>query len=409
MIQEERISTGIEGLDDILGGGLPRGHLYLIEGDPGTGKTTLALQFLMAGAHNNEPALYVTLSESESELMTVAKSHNWSLKGVSIFEMLPDEASLRPEGQYTVFHPSEVELADTTKAVLDKVEEIGARRIVIDSLSELRMLASDPLRYRRQILAFKQYFTGRSCSVLMLDDRSGGERNLQLHSIAHGVITLEGLPREYGVKRRRLEVVKLRASSYREGFHDYSIKTGGLSIYPRLIAAEHQPKPILKKSSSGISELDTLWGGGIDRGTSTLVLGPAGSGKSTISAQYAIAAAERGERACIFTFDESVLTLLSRMKGLNMDADPYLQSGLLSVQQIDPAELSPGEFVSLVRKSVTTENATIIVIDSLNGLLNAMPGEQALTMHLHELLTFLNQQGVSSFLVMAQHGLLGRT
>lgn len=408
MTKQEQISTGIEGLNDILGGGLPKGHLYLVEGDPGTGKTTLALQFLMAGASIGEPVLYITLSESERELKGVAESHNWSLKGVSIFELLPDEDSLRPEGQYTVFHPSEVELADTTKAVLDKVEELGANRIVIDSLSELRMLARDSLRYRRQILAFKQYFAGRSCSVLLLDDRTGTQEDLQLQSIAHGVIALESLPREYGIKRRRLEVVKLRASSYREGFHDYSIKTGGISVYPRLIAAEHRQRSIVKKSLSGIPELDALWGGGIDRGTSTLVLGPAGCGKSTISTNYAIAAAARGERACVFTFDESVATLLARMKGLNLGGEKHMESGLLSVQQIDPAELSPGEFVSLVRRSVITEGATTIVIDSLNGLLNSMPGEQFLTMHLHELFTFLNQQGVSSFMVMAQHGLLGK-
>ncbi len=408
MTKEEQINTGIEGLDNILGGGLPKGHLYLVEGDPGTGKTTLALQFLMAGASIGESVLYITLSESQRELKGVAESHNWSLKGVSIFELLPDEDSLRPEGQYTVFHPSEVELADTTKAVLDKVEEVGAKRIVIDSLSELRMLARDSLRYRRQILAFKQYFAGRSCSVLLLDDRTGTQEDLQLQSIAHGVIAMESLPREYGVKRRRLEVVKLRASSYREGFHDYSIKTGGISVYPRLIAAEHRQTSIVKKSLSGIPELDALWGGGVDRGTSTLVLGPAGCGKSTISTQYAIAAAARGERACVFTFDESVVTLLARMKGLNLGGEKHIKSGLLSLQQIDPAELSPGEFVSLVRQSVTKEGATTIVIDSLNGLLNAMPGEQFLTMHLHELLTFLNQQGVSSFIVMAQHGLLGK-
>ncbi|MCU1298094.1 MAG: putative circadian clock protein KaiC [Acidobacteriaceae bacterium] len=408
MTQVDRISTGIEGLDDILGGGIPKGHLYLVEGDPGTGKTTLALQFLMAGASIGEPVLYITLSESERELTGVAKSHKWSLKGVSIFELLPDEDSLRPEGQYTVFHPSEVELADTTRAVLDKVEELGAHRIVIDSLSELRMLARDSLRYRRQILAFKQYFAGRSCSVLLLDDRTGTHEDLQLQSIAHGVISMESLSREYGFKRRRLEVVKLRASAYREGFHDYSIKTGGISVYPRLIAAEHRQRSVLKKTLSGIAELDALWGGGVDRGTSTLVLGPAGCGKSTIATQYAIAAATRGERSCVFTFDESVPTLLARMKGLNLDAEIHLASGVLSVQQIDPAELSPGEFVSLIRQSVTKENATTIVIDSLNGLLNAMPGEQTLTMHLHELLTFLSQQGVSSFLVMAQHGLLGK-
>jgi circadian clock protein KaiC len=408
MIQEKRISVGIEGLDDVLHGGFPPGYLYLVEGDPGTGKTTLALQFLMAGAAAGEAVLYITLSESERELLHVAKSHQWSLDGISIFEMLPTEDSLRPEGQYTVFHPSEVELADTMKSVLDKVEEIGGRRIVIDSLSELRMLARDPLVYRRQILALKQYFAGRSCTVLLLDDRTGTQQDLQLQSICHGVLTLESLPREYGIKRRRLEVVKLRASSYREGFHDYSIRMGGLSVYPRLIASEHKHEVSRGKVSSSIPELDALWGGGIDRGTSTLLLGPAGSGKSTIAAQYAIAAAKRGERAAIFTFDESEQILLTRMQGLGIDVKSALQSGKLSIQQIDPAELSPGEFVSVVRDSVLKEYATTVVIDSLNGLLNAMPGERFMTMQLHELLVFLNQQGTATFLVMAQHGLLGK-
>jgi len=327
MTDQQRLITGIEGLDDILQGGLPPGHLYLIEGDPGTGKTTLAMQFLLAGAKQGEPGLYVTLSESQKELEAVAASHGWSLEKIQIFELLPDQEALRPERQYTVFHPSEVELGDTTKAIVGKVEAVHPKRIVIDSLSELRMLAQDPLRYRRQILAFKQYFTGKQCTVLLLDDRTNTDRDLQLQSIAHGVLSLENLPRDYGVKRRRLEVLKLRGSSFREGFHDYGIKTGGLLVYPRLVAAEHKTNFLGDQISSGIKELDALVGGGINRGTSTLIMGPAGAGKSTIAAKYAFAAMERGESAAVYLFDEGTQSYLLRLKSLGFDAEPFLNNG----------------------------------------------------------------------------------
>src|SRR5581483_7155276 len=408
MTKASRVKTGIDGLDNVLAGGLPSGHLYLIEGDPGTGKTTLALQFLLSGVEAGEPTLYVTLSESKSELHAVAKSHGWTLDSINIFELLPEESSLRPDGQYTVFHPSEVELADTTKAMLDEVEKRGPRRIVIDSLSELRMLAGDPLRYRRQILALKEYFAGRQCTVLLLDDRTSTDHDLQLQSIAHGVLAMENLPREFGIKRRRVEVVKLRASTFREGYHDYGIKTGGLEVYPRLIAAEHRPGFRPETLPSGLKELDDLWGGGIDRGTSTLIMGPAGAGKSSDLAQYAVAATERGEAASVYLFDEGLQTFLTRARGLGMNADSALKKGLLQLEQIDPAELSPGEFVTRIRKAVEVQHARLIIIDSLNGFLNAMPGEQRLILQLHELITFLNQQGVATFLIMAQHGLLGR-
>jgi circadian clock protein KaiC len=408
MTDQNRQTSGIVGLDEILEGGLPSGHLYLIEGDPGTGKTTLALQFLLSGASEGDSVLYVTLSESAKELEAVAASHGWSLENVTIFELLPDAEALRPERQYTVFHPSEVELGDTTKAIVTKVEAVNPKRVVIDSLSELRMLAQDPLRYRRQILAFKQYFSGKQCTVLLLDDRTNTDRDLQLHSIAHGVLSLENLPRDYGIKRRRLEVLKLRGSSFREGFHDYGIKKGGLSVYPRLIASEHKTKFIHEKISSGIKELDALVGGGINRGTSTLIMGPAGAGKSTIAARYAFAAMERGETAAVYLFDEGIPSYLARLKSLGFDAHPFLENGLFLLYQIDVAELSPGEFVDRVHTVVEINKAKVVILDSLNGFMNAMPGEKYLPMQLHELTTYLNQKGVASFLVLAQHGLIGR-
>ena len=408
MSDQQRLITGIEGLDDILEGGLPPGHLYLIEGDPGTGKTTLALQFLLAGASAGESVLYVTLSESAKELEAVAASHGWSLNKVQIFELLPDEETLRPERQYTVFHPSEVELGDTTKAIVGRVEALNPRRVVIDSLSELRMLAQDPLRYRRQILAFKQYFSGKQCTVLLLDDRTNTDRDLQLQSIAHGVLSLENLPRDYGVKRRRLEVLKLRGSSFREGFHDYGIRKGGLSVYPRLVAAEHKTSFLHEQISSGIKELDALVGGGINRGTSTLIMGPAGAGKSTIAAKYAFAAMERGEPAAVYLFDEGTQSYLSRLKSLGLNAEPFLKNGRFLLHQVNVAELSPGEFVDRVHRAVDTDGAKVVILDSLNGFMNAMPGEKFLPMQLHELTTFLNQKGIASFMVLAQYGLIGR-
>src|SRR6201996_1155707 len=348
-----RIETGIAGLDDILHGGLPQGHLYLIEGDPGTGKTTLALQFLLAGIQQGESVIYVTLSESRKELEEVARSHGWSPGPLQIFEMVPENEDLRPEAQYTVFHPSEVELADTVTAILEQVDATQPQRVVFDSLSELRMLARDPLKYRRQILALKRHFAGRNCPVLLLDDRTAeGEHDLQLQSIAHGVVMMQSLERDFGIKRRRVEVRKLRGSAYREGFHDYTIETGGLSIYPRLIAAEHKPGFDRKRVPSGIQELDKLFGGGIDTGTSTLFIGPAGCGKSTVALRYAVSSAQRGEKAVIFTFDEALATLLERAKGLGMDVSPLVADGSIEIQQVDPAELAPGEFVLRVRRLV---------------------------------------------------------
>ncbi|MGA3222145.1 MAG: ATPase domain-containing protein [Acidobacteriaceae bacterium] len=402
-----RIETGIAGLDDILGGGLPQGHLYLIEGDPGTGKTTLALQFLLAGIRQGESVIYVTLSESRKELEEVARSHGWSTDSLQIYEMADDD-DLRPEAQYTVFHPSEVELADTITAILEQVDATQPQRVVFDSLSELRMLARDPLKYRRQILALKRHFAGRNCTVLLLDDRTAeGSHDLQLQSIAHGVLMMQSLERDFGIKRRRVEVRKLRGSPYREGFHDYTIATGGISIYPRLIAAEHKPGFERKCVPSGLNGLDELFNGGIDTGTSTLFIGPAGCGKSTIALRYAVSSAQRGEKAVIFTFDEALATLLERAKGLGMELAPLFANGTLEIQQIDPAELAPGEFVSRVRRLVDKEHLRVVVLDSLNGFLNAMPHEQFLAMQLHELLSYLGQQGVATILTLAQHGFIG--
>ncbi len=403
----ERFATGIAGLDDVLGGGLARNHLYLVEGDPGTGKTTIAMQFLMEGVRRGQRGLYVTLSESKAELLEIADSHGWSLDGIEIFELAPDEAQLKPEAQYTVFNPSEIEMSDTTNAVMARVESLEPARVVFDSLSELRLLAHDSLRYRRQILGLKQYFSGRKCTVLLLDDRTGEGHDQQLQSIAHGVILMESAEREYGIKRRRLEVKKLRGAKFREGFHDYCIKRGGVEVYPRLVAAEHLMEFQPTQLASGIPALDTLLGGGVDSGTSTLLLGPAGCGKSTIAVRYAIAAVERGDRAALFSFDETLATLVIRAKGLGMDIKKHVDSGKLLLRQVDAAELSPGRFVYEIRQLVEKHDVKMLIVDSLNGFLNAMPGEHFLAMQLHELLAFLGQNGVTTLMTVSQVGFVG--
>ena len=402
-----RAATGIEGLDDVLQGGFPQGHFFLLEGVPGTGKTTVGLQFLMAGARLGEPVLYVTLSESAAEIQKVARSHGWSLEGVTIFEFTPSEDSLRPEDQYSAFHPSEIEFQDTTQTILKKVEEVQPKRVVLDSLSELRLLARDSLRYRRQILALKQFFTNRNCTVALLDDRTSTQHDLQLQSIAHGVLSLEKVYREFGKTRRRLQVEKLRGSTYREGYHDYAIATGGVIVYPRLVAGEHRRSFPEGTVTSGIPAFDALWGEGIDRGSSTLLVGPAGCGKSSIAMSFAVAAARRGERASVFLFEEWARTVCKRAKQLGLEPTPHLESGHLYLEQIDPAELTPGEFIQHVRDSVEIRGANVIVIDSLNGFVNAMPGEQHLPMLVHELLSYLNQRGIATILVLAQTGMIG--
>jgi circadian clock protein KaiC len=398
--------TGIAGLDDILNGGLSAGRLYLVEGVPGSGKTTLAMQFLIEGARLGETVLYVTLSETAEELKSVADSHGWDISGVSVRELLPPEDALESEEQYTMYHPSEVELAATTKLILEDVHRLKPSRVVFDSLSELRLVAGNPLRYRRQILALKQFFTGRKCTVMLLDDLTATQ-DLHVQSIAHGVILLQHLSPEYGAERRRLRVIKYRGSEFRGGYHDYLIRKGGLIVFPRLVAAEHRRGRGAAKMPSSLPELDALLGGGIEEGTSTLVVGGAGTGKSTIAAQFCAAAAARGQRSIIFLFDESPHTLFTRCSGLGVDVERFAEAGLITIVQVDPAELSPGELTFRIRQAVEENSAKIVVIDSLNGYLNAMPEERFLTIQLHELLMYLSEHSVASLLIGAHHGVIG--
>ena len=401
------VATGIGGLDNILGGGFTPNRIYLIEGDPGSGKTTLALQYLLEARRQGESGMYVSLSETKEELDGVARSHGWDLEGIHCHELLPSDESLLPDAQSRLFHPSEVELSDTTRAILAEVDARKPSRVVFDSLSEMRLLAQHPLRYRRQVLALKQFFIGRDCTVLLLDDRTSADNDLQLHSLAHGVISLEHMAQEYGAERRRLRVMKMRGRAFRGGYHDFMIRTGGLEVFPRLVAAEHHRLYEAEPLKSGVAALDQLTGGGLHRGTSTLLMGPAGSGKSTIAAQYAVSAAERGERAVIYTFDESVATLTSRAEGLGIALKRHVDANRVRIQQVDPGELSPGEFIYGIRGAVEKEAARVVVVDSLNGYLNAMPEERFLTIQLHEMLTYLGQQGVVTLMVVAQKGLLG--
>jgi circadian clock protein KaiC len=411
---ETRLKTGIRGLDDILHGGLPAGHLYLVEGNPGSGKTTFGLQFLLAGAAAGERTLYVTLAESQAELEETAASHNFDLSGIELFEVNPPELASKSLEQYTVFHPSEVELADVMHSILERVGKSKAARIVIDSMSELRMLARDPLRYRRQIMTLKQFFMGQNTTVLLLDDRSGESADTQLQSIAHGVLRMETLEREFGVVRRQLEVRKLRGSAFREGFHDYVIRVGGLQFFPRLMAVEHSQKAVEHGYkvdgtllSSGIAELDGLLGGGVARASSTLLLGPAGIGKSTLVAVYMTSAAARGERSVIYAFDEVPQSILVRCRGLGIPLEEHIKKGLIRVEPMDPAAISPGEFVALIRREVEENNCRLIAIDSLNGFFHAMREEHALAVQLHDLIAYLNQSGVASFMILAQYGVIG--
>jgi circadian clock protein KaiC len=403
-----RCSSGVEGLDDILAGGLPSNCFYLVQGDPGSGKTTLALQFLLEGVRRGEKVFYITLSETKAELLMVARSHGWSLDNIPLLEISAIETLLRPETQTTVFHPSEVELTKVTELLLTKTREVGPSRIVFDSLSEFRLMAETQLRYRRQLMSLKQEFAKLQSTVLLLDDKMVGEEvptDPHVLSLTHGVIEMEQFAPDYGTSRRRLRVLKMRAVKFREGYHDYTILTGGLRVFPRLIAAEHHTPFVHDAVSSGIDELDRMLGGGLDRGTTTLMLGPAGTGKSTLAIQFAVQMAERNERGMVFTFDESLGIMFGRAKVLGIDLEKHVQSGVVIAQQVDPAELSPGEFAVRVRQGVEA-GAKVVVIDSLNGYLNAMPGEKYLNNQLHELSSYLNQQGVVTILVLAQHGLI---
>lgn len=402
-----RISTGSAGLDLILGGGFDPERMYLYEGQPGTGKTTLALQFLLDGVRRGERTLYITLSETERELELVAQRHGWSLDGVDIFELVPPETTLDPSQELTILQPAEMELSETSELIFGKVEELNPTRIVVDSLSELRLLAQSALRYRRQVLALKHFFSSRKSTVILLDDLTANDKDLQLHSIAHGVVLLEQLAIDYGAERRRLRVVKMRGIPFKGGFHDFTIEHGGLEIYPRLVAAEHHQDFDGDFVPSGNAELDMLLGGGLERGTNALLIGAAGVGKSSIALTYAIAASARDERSVIFAFDEGQGTAKARARALGLPFDEALEKGLVRLEQIDPAELAPGEFAQRVRTSVEKDKARIVIIDSLNGYLNSMPDERFLVLQMHELLSYLSQMGVLTILVLAQHGLVG--
>ncbi len=407
MIGDTRSRTGIPGLDEVLFGGLIAQQVYLLDGAPGAGKTTFALQYLLEGVQRGEKCTYVTLSETTRELEASAHSHGWSLSGIEILQLVPDESELKPEEQLTMLPASEVVLGETTRRLLDAIERSSPSRVVIDSLSELRLLSQGSPRYRRQILALKQFFVGRQCTVILIDDRTGPGPDLQLQSIAHGVIALNSSAPAYGQIRRELQVIKLRGSDFISGFHDFSLRQGGLTVYPRLVAAEHGSVYRQELLPSGIAALDALMGGGIDCGTSTLLIGPPGSGKSTLALQYAAAALARGDHAATFVFDETKSALLSRSAGIGVGLPEGSGPGQIAIHQIDPVAISPGEFAHLVRRSVERDDARVIIIDSLNGYLNCMPQNNYLTAQLHELLSYLNNQGVATFFTVAQSGILG--
>ena len=400
-----RISTGIAGLDDILGGGLTPHRVYLVEGSPGAGKTTLGLQFLLDGVAKGESGLYITLSETADELKAVAASHGWTIDALSLFE-LADDSELDLDAQQSVFHSSEVELGETTRKVMNQVDAVKPVRIVFDSLSEMRLLAQNPLRYRRQILALKQFFSARACTVLLLDDKTS-QSDQHLHSIAHGVISLEQVAKEFGKERRRVNIIKMRGLRFRGGYHDYTLDTGGITMYPRLVAAEHTSAFTPEVRPSGSDSFDALLGGGLVRGTNTLMVGPSGIGKTTLSTRCLLSALERGEKASFYLFDEGLGTFFARSASLGMDLRPFADSGQLKIHHIDPAEWSPGEFAQLLRDAVETGGVSFLIIDSLNAYLQAMPGEQFLILQMHELLSYLNQKGVTTILVLGQHGLIG--
>jgi circadian clock protein KaiC len=402
-----RCASGVEGLDDILAGGLPHDCFYLVQGDSGSGKTTLALQFLLEGVRRGEKVFYITLSETKEELLQVARSHGWSIDKIPLLDLSAVENLLRPEEQTTVFHPSEVELTKVSQLLLNEVRKVRPKRVAFDSLSEFRLMAETPLRYRRQLLMLKQQFAKMKSTVLLLDDRMNKQAVMDPHvlSLTHGILEMEQLSPDYGTSRRRLRISKLRAVKFREGYHDYIIATGGLRVFPRMIAAEHHTKFRHAPVSSGIKQLDSLCGGGLDRGTTTLIRGPAGTGKSTLVLQYAVQMAKKGERSMIFAFDETRSVMSSRAKALGFNLENAIERGRIAVQQVDPAEVSPGEFAVRILRGIEA-GCKLVAIDSLNGYLNAMPGEKYLINQLHELSSYLNQQGVITLLVLAQHGLV---
>ncbi|MDX3908282.1 MAG: ATPase domain-containing protein [Sphingobium sp.] len=399
--------TGVRGLDDVLVGGLTRGRVYLLEGSPGAGKTTIATQFLIHGAARGEKCLYVTLSETEEELRDSARSHGWNLDNIELFELVPPESLLDEQQQQSLLYSSDLELGETTRRIFDTFERVKPDRIVLDSLSEIRLLAQSSLRYRRQILALKHFFSTQNATVLMLDDMTAEVADKTVHSVAHGVIRLEELSPGYGPERRRMRVVKYRGRKFRGGYHDFIIATGGVQIFPRLVSAEHRTSFSRDVITSDTPELDALLGGGVERGSSVLVLGPAGTGKSLLGLVFVAAAVARGERAAMFVFDEEIGLLFNRAKGLGIDMQAMVDDGNLMIEQVDAAELSPGEFSERVRNCVEKHKVRTIIIDSLNGYQASMPEENALILHMHELLQYLNRQGATTFLTVAQHGLVG--
>lgn len=403
-----KAKIGSPGLDDVLCDGLARNRVFLFEGSPGTGKTTLALQFLREGAANGERGLYVTLSETEAELREVAHSHGWKLdNNIKVFELVPSESLLDDQQQQSLLYSSDLELGETTKRIFQVVDAEKPARVVLDSLSEIRLLAQSSLRYRRQILALKHFFSQRAITVMLLDDMTAEMDDKTVHSIAHGVVRLEELSPDYGAERRRLKVMKYRGQAYRGGYHDFTIKTGGVDVFPRLVASEHRKQTNSRTLGSGIKEFDALMGGGVDSGSSTLVIGPAGTGKSLLVLQFIKAAIERGERAAMFAFDEELGLLFARTKALGIDLEAIRDRGDLIIEQVDAAEISPGEFAHKVRASIENDKVRTVIIDSLNGYQNSMPQEQFLILHMHELLQYLNRQNITTFLTVAQHGLVG--
>ena len=403
-----RARIGVAGLDDVVGGGLARNRLHLLEGSPGTGKTTIALQFLIAGADAGEVGIYVSLAETEQELRDGAQSHGWTLAPpIEIFELVPPESVLDADQHQSLLYSSDLELGETIQRILAVIERFKPKRVVIDSLSEIRLLAQSSLRYRRQILALKHYFARHQSTVLLLDDLTTESMDRAVHSIAHSVIHLDQLAPIYGGERRRLRIVKCRGQSFRGGYHDFTIAAGGVAVFPRLVAAEHRKGNVEELIKSGVSELDALLGGGIATGSSTLMIGPAGAGKSLLVLQYIGAAIARGERAALFVFDEELGLLFARAKRLGFELEDMRQANKLFVQQMDAAELSPGEFAHRVRTCVDRQRASVVAIDSLNGYQAAMPEEQFLILHLHEILQYLNRQGAATFLTVAQHGMIG--
>ncbi|WP_404712330.1 ATPase domain-containing protein [Sphingomonas sp. MMS24-J13] len=403
----EKAAFGIAGLDDITDGGLARGRLFLLEGSPGTGKTTISTQFLIAGAQAGERGLYITLSETDAEFRAGAASHGWDLAGIDIFELIPPENLLDDQQQQSLLYSSDLELGETTRRIFEVFERVKPDRVVLDSLSEIMLLAQSPLRFRRQTLALKHYFSRHGATVLMLDDLTADTNDRTMHSLAHGVIHLDELAPDYGAERRRTRIIKYRGQRYRGGYHDFVIRSGGVRVFPRLVSAEHRTTFERSQIETQLPELNALLGGGLSRGSSTLILGPAGTGKSVLTLTFVKAAIDRGERAAMFVFDEELGLLFDRALGLGIDLQAMVDAGNLVIEQVDAAELTPGEFSERVQRCVEVYQAATVVIDSLNGYQAAMPGEQALILHMHELLQYLNRQGTSTFLTVAQHGLVG--